>query len=127
MNELDEKKFRNITRPEHRCSYSASCPSVGISKDGKTLRINGAFVKINPEWTEVTIDISTEMVVKALQSQQWWKWMDRPEQVDGDCQFCRGSRVEEVYGGHGAALELPCSHCQPVGRAPDAADRDRGE
>jgi ABC-type transport system involved in cytochrome bd biosynthesis fused ATPase/permease subunit len=28
------------------------------------------------------------------------------------CEACGGSGIEEIYGGHGTVLELPCSNCQ---------------
>lgn len=29
------------------------------------------------------------------------------------CESCGGSRIQEVYGGHGTVLEVPCSDCPP--------------
>jgi hypothetical protein len=38
-------------------------------------------------------------------------------QPDPDCACCGGSGVEEIYGGHGTVLELPCSLCRSVDQA----------
>jgi len=49
-----------------------ACPSVHISEDGKTLRITGKHVPVNPETlylVEVTLDISADLVREALLNQ----------------------------------------------------------
>ena len=33
------------------------------------------------------------------------------------CSACGDSQIEEVYGGHGSVLELPCSRCSPASPA----------
>jgi hypothetical protein len=68
MNEI-EKKFRNITRPEHRCSYSCSCPSVHISEDGTELEIVGTRLE-HPDYNEARIRISADLVRSALEGLQ---------------------------------------------------------
>lgn len=30
---------------------------------------------------------------------------------DEPCQYCGGSKIEEVYAGHGSVMEIPCSEC----------------
>lgn len=37
-------------------------------------------------------------------------------QTNPPCEHCGGSGIEEVYGGHGTVLELPCRHCKPADR-----------
>lgn len=37
------------------------------------------------------------------------------------CQHCMGSEIEEVYGGHGTVLEVPCNYCQPTPDAPSSS------
>lgn len=58
-------EFRDITPESHRCSCSMSCPSVSISEDGKTLRVTGKHVPINPETlclVETTVEIPVELM-----------------------------------------------------------------
>ncbi|WP_424140811.1 hypothetical protein [Roseomonas chloroacetimidivorans] len=46
--------------------------------------------------------------------------MSGDQQPNQQCQRCGGSGIEEVYGGHGTVLELPCSHCQQEASPPTA-------
>lgn len=61
-------EFKDITPEQHRCSMSMACPKVERSEDGKTYRIKGKYVPINPgfDFTEVTIEISAEILEGAL-------------------------------------------------------------
>lgn len=38
--------------------------------------------------------------------------LEKPE-----CRHCGGSKIEEIYGGHGAVLEVPCSYCEAASLA----------
>ena len=63
--------MKDLTPAKFKCSYSASCPSVHKSDDGKTYRIKGAYISLEGHVTkkEVEIEISAELLEEAIRSQ----------------------------------------------------------
>ena len=61
--------MKDITPAKSKCSYSASCPSVHKSGDGKKYFIIGKFVEKDDHMGEAMVEISADLLEEAIRSQ----------------------------------------------------------
>ena len=61
--------MKDITPAKFKCSYSAFCPSVHKSDDGKTYFIIGRFVEKDDHTGEAMVEIPADLLEEAIRSQ----------------------------------------------------------